>query len=528
MNNMDWLDSLTPQQMHLADMIIHKAQKEGVDPKLALALAFRESRLMHGSFEKDKDEKLVFKPTQGRSGEIGVMQVMPDTAKFYGYKPEDLNDLEKNMEIGIKVLKSHMGKFNDPLLAAAAYNAGPNHPYFQDPNKNQLPDSTQQYLRDINQLGGFQTTAPVDPGAEPIPPSADIGGSDTESPDWKEQFKEQLPGIAGAGVGSAVSTTLAAGQKAKRGMDLFAEFMRSRVGTPQTPITGVNVPMPGMPGAAPGAAPLSSVSSGIFGGAPGGLPGTPVGPADGGYMARGQTGAQVYNTAKSIGLTDIEAARALDTTKQEGGAHDLLKKRREATLDIRQRFPSETYVENPRFGGLLTLDQGAGGGPRQSFVQQGPAPSGAPPGAVPPQGTLTPLPPRIPVSATPPAPSLLDDAIAKLSNIARGGLSVLSSAPVAGALGGYGAATSGIEAYERGQQGDVTGRNVAGLGTLGALAAIPHPYTRAVGFGASVLSPLGLAVMDRMRKIQAEPAPAPATSAEMLEAQKPAFRYARP
>lgn len=516
MNNMDWLDSLTPQQLHLADMIIHKAQKEGVDPKLALALAFRESRLMHGSFEKDKDDKLVFKPTQGKSGEIGVMQVMPDTAKFHGYKPEDLNDLEKNMEIGIKVLKSHMGKFNDPLLAAAAYNAGPNHPYFQDPNKNQLPDSTQQYLKDINQLGGFQTTAPVDPGAEPIPPSADIGGSDTESPDWKEQFKEQLPGIAGAGVGSAVSTTLAAGQKAKRGMDLFADFMRSRAGTPQTPITGVNVPMPGMPGAAPGApgaAPLSGIPSG--------------GP-DAGRLARGQTGTMPYNYAKAAGLTDIEAGRALDMTKQAGGVHDLTTQRREAMQRIQQLFPGESYIENPRFGGLMTLDQGAGGGPRQSFVQQGPAPSGAPPGAVPPQGTLTPLPPRIPVSATPPAPSLLDDAIAKLSNIARGGLSVLSSAPVAGALGGYGAATSGIEAYERSQKGDVTGRNIASLGTLQALAAIPLPVTQGIGLAAGIASPLGLAVLDRMRKIQAEPAPAPATGAEMLEARQPAFRYARP
>lgn len=131
-------------------------------------------------------------------------------------------------------------------------------------------------------------------------------------------------------------------------------------------------------------------------------------------MARGQTGAQVYNTAKSIGLTDIEAARALDATKQEGGAHDLLRKRREATLDIRQRFPSETYVENPRFGGLLTLDQGVGGGPRQSFAVQGPV-RDVPPGTMfvdppTPEGGLRPLPPRQPVStvASPPVRSGLD------------------------------------------------------------------------------------------------------------------------
>lgn len=467
MNNMDWLDSLTPQQMHLADMIVHKAQKEGVDPKLALALAFRESSLKHGSFEKDKDDKLVFKPTTGKSGEIGVMQVMPNTAKFYGYKPEDLENLEKNMEIGLKVLKAHMGKFNDPLLAAAAYNAGPNHPYFQDPDKNPLPDTTQQYLKDINQLGGFQPTAPVEQSAEPIPPSTDVGGEPNQ-PDLKEKFKEYLPAIAGAGAGSAVSTTLAAGQKVSRGMDLLSEFMKSQVASGQTQTPGFGAPASTPGGLPPAQGPLSNAPAG-------------------GRMTQNWIKAQdQLGNYADVG----QKARSM------GEAHQMKEAAIQAENKIREIAPE--MRQHPQRAGLFLPDQ-IGSGPR---------------------GART-----VPINAP---PSLLDDAIAKLGQIAKGGLSFLKSAPVSGALGGAGAVMSGQEAFERRQKGDTTGRNIAGLGTLGALSAIPHPATQAIGFGASVMSPLGLAVLDRMRKIQAEPEPAPATGAEMQQAQQPAFMYARP
>ena len=125
-------------------------------------------------------------------------------------------------------------------------------------------------------------------------------------------------------------------------------------------------------------------------------------------MAAGQTGTMPYNYAKSAGLTDIEAGRALDMTKQTGGVHDLTTQRREGTQRIQQLFPGEKYVENPRYGGLLTLDQGAGKGPKQSFKVQGALPAAdlppnfmPGPAAPPPQGTLVQLPPRQPVSTAP-------------------------------------------------------------------------------------------------------------------------------
>lgn len=471
MNEMSWLDKLTDQQTHLASMIIHKAKKEGVDPKLALALAFRESELKHGSFEKGKDDKLAFKPLTGSSGEIGIMQVTPDTAKTYGYKPEDLNNLEKNMEIGLKVLKDHMGKFNDPLLAVAAYNAGPNHPYFQDPQNNSLPDSTKQYLKDIAGYGGFdasgETQEPTD-AAEPIPLSSDVGGGTTPPPlDFKEALKAQLPGAVGAVAGAGTATTLATGQKVKRGMDMISEFMRNQA--MQAPTGGAGMPSVAPPSNLPPAqGPLSN---------------TPAG----GRMTQNWIKAQdTMGNYADVG----QSARSM------GEAHQLKEAAIQAENKIRQIAPE--MQQNPQRAGLFLPTQ-VGSGPRGA--------------------------PTVPIN-TP--PSLLDDAIAKLGQIAKGSLNVLKSPPVAGGLGGYGAATSGVEAFERSQKGDVAGSRMAGLGVLGALTAIQHPVAQGVGLAASVISPLSLMMMDRYRKIKAEPAQPDASPEEMYQAKQPAFTAQRP
>ena len=149
----------------------------------------------------------------------------------------------------------------------------------------------------------------------------------------------------------------------------------------------------GMQGALPGGAPGAPAA---VPGAPaatpqGGLP-APRGTADAGRMPRGQTGAGTYNYGKAFGLTDIEAGRALDMTKQAGGVHDLSTIRREGTQRVGQLFPSETWRENPRYGGMLTIDQGAGGGPRATYTQA-------------PEGELRQLPQRVPVSTAPVQPS---------------------------------------------------------------------------------------------------------------------------
>ncbi len=65
-----------------------------------------------------------FEPrARSSSGAVGLMQLMPSTARQYGVTPRRLYDPRANMEAGIKHLKSLMDHL--PLhLALAAYNAG--------------------------------------------------------------------------------------------------------------------------------------------------------------------------------------------------------------------------------------------------------------------------------------------------------------------------------------------------------------------------------------------------------------------
>jgi soluble lytic murein transglycosylase-like protein len=55
-------------------------------------------------------------------GAIGVMQLMPDTAKRLGADP---SDLEQNIDAGAKLLRELLQKYDgDVVKALAAYNAG--------------------------------------------------------------------------------------------------------------------------------------------------------------------------------------------------------------------------------------------------------------------------------------------------------------------------------------------------------------------------------------------------------------------
>jgi len=139
------LSKLSEDQAQFALEIVRKAKEMGIDPRLAVALAYRESGLNPNA--------------KGTSGEIGLMQVMPSTAKGMGFTAEELNNPSKNIEIGLTYLKRGLEKFDgDPLLAAAGYNAGLDHPYFSDPDNKPLPASTKEYLKGINNLGGFTAT----------------------------------------------------------------------------------------------------------------------------------------------------------------------------------------------------------------------------------------------------------------------------------------------------------------------------------------------------------------------------------
>lgn len=59
------------------------------------------------------------------AGALGLVQVMPSTAKAYGVSSQDLLDPIKNMDLAAKIMQKNLNTYKgDPVLALAAYNGG--------------------------------------------------------------------------------------------------------------------------------------------------------------------------------------------------------------------------------------------------------------------------------------------------------------------------------------------------------------------------------------------------------------------
>ena len=184
----EFLNNLSEEQAQVALEIARKAKQMGIDPKLAVAVAYQESRLNPNT-------------KNGTSGEIGLMQVMPKTAEGMGFSVDDLRDPSKNIEIGLTYLKQGLDKFGDPVAAVAGYNAGHNHPYFSDPQKNPLPASTKDYLRSVSSFGAFAEPEDQDPPPEPVPTPA-------SEADFMANKARIAADVMGAGAGAALSKGL--------------------------------------------------------------------------------------------------------------------------------------------------------------------------------------------------------------------------------------------------------------------------------------------------------------------------------
>ena len=78
-----------------------------------------------------------------KSGAVGVMQVLPSTAKAMGV--DNPYSTEDNIKAGVKYLKYLQDKFNNNTdLVLSAYNAGEG-----NVSRNKIPASTRHYVHKV-------------------------------------------------------------------------------------------------------------------------------------------------------------------------------------------------------------------------------------------------------------------------------------------------------------------------------------------------------------------------------------------
>lgn len=103
--------------LHYKQIVRGHALNYDLDPALLAAVIYQESK-----FKADAESK---------SGAIGLMQLLPDTAKGIAihtggsaFRVDDLYDPEINVRYGAWYLRHLLRKYDDERTALAAYNAG--------------------------------------------------------------------------------------------------------------------------------------------------------------------------------------------------------------------------------------------------------------------------------------------------------------------------------------------------------------------------------------------------------------------
>lgn len=335
---MEFVDKLDPEQRDNALIIAKQAKQMGINPRLAVSLAYQESGL-----------RTPEKP--GAAGEIGIMQIKPATAEMIGFSREAIDDPNQNIKAGLTYLRMGLDKFGDPVLAVAGYNAGHDHPYFTNPEKG-LPDSTKNYLRSIKGLGGF--TQGAEEGEEQEGPSEEAPKVEVSDQDLAKMKARITTDLLGAATGATAAKGLQVGSDVLETTRAIGANARAQAAAAQAAQAGA----PGAPPGAPGTR-------------PGGLP-APLGPD-----TRTPVGGEgTYNWAKKFGVDELEARTAPGMSE----ARQMQKQADVAKAKIAQIAPEMRPVAER--GGLY-LPQQTGTGPRGArTVPIGPPPAPPQPGAL--------------------------------------------------------------------------------------------------------------------------------------------------
>ena len=148
------------------ELVSRVASSAGIDPDLAVRVAFKESGLNPGALNP-------------ASGAVGMMQLMPATAAAMGLDPR--NTLE-NVVGGVQYLREQLSHFGDEAKALAAYNWGPGRvaeavEHWGAEWLSHAPRETQQYVSSILSSPGFAPTAQAPPAHEKVASSLEFPAS---------------------------------------------------------------------------------------------------------------------------------------------------------------------------------------------------------------------------------------------------------------------------------------------------------------------------------------------------------------
>ena len=170
---------LDDAQLSIAEKIVTEAQAQGVDPEYALSIAHIENKFNHNT---------------SPAGALGVMQLMPNTAKALGVDPLDV---DQNIKGGITYLKQQLDHYKDPYVAGMAYNAGPGvaDKFLETQDPSVVPTETLDYIDNLSNL--YKPKATQDEVAE-VPDLATI----PPSPPTEENNDLRNKVIAGATTGT--------------------------------------------------------------------------------------------------------------------------------------------------------------------------------------------------------------------------------------------------------------------------------------------------------------------------------------
>jgi hypothetical protein len=136
------LSKLTDKQLEIAIKVAEAAERNGLNPDFVLPMVMIESKFNHSAVSP--------------KGAIGVMQLMPDTAKSLKVDP---NNLDQNIDGGIRLLKELVSNpkiGSDPYKVLAGYNASTEtrNKFYESGDFADLKDETINHMIKVSELYG--------------------------------------------------------------------------------------------------------------------------------------------------------------------------------------------------------------------------------------------------------------------------------------------------------------------------------------------------------------------------------------